>query len=234
MKVKHVRVIIVQPRLYAQSEYTRTREELLAFGEEVRTAIARAEAPDAPRIPGEKQCRWCPGKATCPELAAKVQAETLADFDEVTPPANPDPVESDDQLAAKMSLVDLIEQWCKAVRGEVERRLLAGTPVPGWKLVQGKRGNRAWISKEVAEQTLRDMRIKHEAMYDYSVISPTTAEKRVKEGEIGPRQWKKLQELITQAEGKPSVAPESDKRPALDIKPLVEMFNDQIEVSDLV
>jgi hypothetical protein len=52
-------------------------------------------------------------------------------------------------------------------------------------------------------------------MYDYSLASPTSIEKLVKSEEIGPRQWAKIQDLITQSEGTPSVAPESDKRPQL-------------------
>ena len=113
------------------------------------------------------------------------------------------------------SAVDLVEGWCKAVRAETERRLLAGMPVAGWKLVQGKQGNRAWTDPKVAEETLKTMRIKHELMYDYSVISPTAAEKLFKAKEIGPRQWPALQQIITRSAGKPSVAPESDKREAL-------------------
>jgi hypothetical protein len=62
---------------------------------------------------------------------------------------------------------------------------------------------------------LKAMRIKHAQMYDYKLASPTSIEKLVKADEIGPRQWTKIQALITQSEGKPSVAPESDKRPAL-------------------
>lgn len=58
------------------------------------------------------------------------------------------------------------------------------------------------------------------------LISPTTAEKLYKAGAIGPRQWPRLQELITQAEGKPHVAPESDSRPALVVTPVVEEFAD--------
>jgi hypothetical protein len=61
-------------------------------------------------------------------------------------------------------------------------------------------------------------------MYDYSVISPTSAEKLAKADALGERQWKKLQTLITQADGKPSVAPESDKRPALVITPTADEF----------
>ena len=63
------------------------------------------------------------------------------------------------------------------------------------------------------------------------VISPTTAEKltKAKEGDkplIGPRQWPKVEALVTRAAPKPSVAPESDKRPALVIKPVADEFED--------
>jgi hypothetical protein len=114
-----------------------------------------------------------------------------------------------------MSKVKLIEIWAKAIRAEVERRLLAGETVNGWKIVQGKRGYRQWTSEDEAEAVLKAMRVPHDRMYYYAVVSPTTADRLAKEGVIGPRQWHKLQALITQAEGKPSVAPESDKRTAL-------------------
>ena len=114
-----------------------------------------------------------------------------------------------------MENAGLIESWIKSIRAEVERRLMAGTPVAGYKLVQGKRGNRQWGNPEDAEAALKAMRVKHDQMYDYKLASPTSIEKLVKAEEIGPRQWIKIQELITQSEGSPSVAPESDKRPAL-------------------
>jgi len=118
-------------------------------------------------------------------------------------------------LAWAMSKVDLIEGWCKAVRGEVERRLLEGKEVEGYKLVQGRRGPRAWANPEEAEAVLKAMRLKQEVMYDFKLISPTTADKLAKAGTIGKRQWPKVEALITQADGGPSVAPVSDKRPAM-------------------
>lgn len=59
-------------------------------------------------------------------------------------------------------------------------------------------------------------------MYDYSVISPTTAEKRFSKEH--PKQWKRLLGLITQSDGKPSVAPTADKRPAIEVKPIADEF----------
>lgn len=203
---KTVRMVIHQPRLNAVSEWVQTVEELEAFGEKVLLAAAVTGDPEAPLVPSSKGCRWCKAKATCPALAA----DAIDTFENV----EPDDVATDD-LALAMSKVDLIENWCKAVRAETERRLLDGRSVPGFKLVQGKRGNRAWTDKSAAEALLKQMRVPHDQMYDYSVISPTTADKLAKAGTIGPRQWPKVSELISQSEGKPSVAPESDKRPAL-------------------
>ncbi|MBS4019918.1 MAG: DUF2800 domain-containing protein [Dechloromonas sp.] len=213
-----VRLIVSQPRLRALSEWTLTVEELLAFGEQVKAAAKACDEPDAPLNPSEKGCKFCKAKAICPALQAQVNdtvfgAADISDFDEPEP-IHPKSMD-EDGLSAAMTRVKMIEDWCKAIRAETERRLLAGTPVPGYKLVQGKMGNRKWSDPEEAEAALKAFRLKTEEMYDLSLISPTTAEKLVSNKTIGPRQWKKLLPLITRSEGQPSVAPESDKRPAL-------------------
>lgn len=192
--------------------------------------------------PSEKACKFCRAKATCPALRAEVIANVFtgspATPDEFAAATNDTLVEAleiaeggygadiDSWLGAAMGKVDLIEDWCKAIRAETERRLLAGAPVPGYKLVQGRRGARAWSDAKVAEETLKSMRIKIEDMYDFELISPTSAEKLAKAEVIGKRQWPKLQGLITQPEGKPHVAPVSDSRPALTVTPVVDDFSD--------
>ena len=217
-----------QPRLDHVSEHVLTVPELLAFGELAKTAARKAMDIVETGIlgledlvPGEGQCKFCKAKATCPKLSARVVEVIGADFDDLTAqPFDAKQVAAnldDSRLAATMNAVDLVEQFAKAVRAETERRLLAGISVEGWKLVQGKKGNRQWSDAKAAEDMLKTMRVKHEEMYDYSVISPTTAEKLWKAKVIGPRQWPTLQGLIVQSNGKPSVAPESDKRPALQL-----------------
>ena len=121
----------------------------------------------------------------------------------------------DQHLAVCMDSIELIEMYAKAVRAEVERRLLAGVPIPGYKLVQGKQGNRAWTSEEEAKAMLKSFRLKIEEMYDLSLISPTTLESLANLERIGKKQWAKAQALIGRSEGKPSVAPASDRRPAI-------------------
>ena len=142
-----------------------------------------------------------------------------------------------EHLAVCMEAVDLVEGWAKGVRAEVERRLLAADPVPGWKLVQGKQGNRQWVDEEDAAKALKSYRLKNDVMYDWSLISPTTAEKLAASGVIKERQWNKLQGLITRSAGKPSVAPVTDARPALEIKKVVDEFDTlpaEDDYSDLI
>ncbi len=188
------------------SEWVTTPLALMDFADEVAFAASAIREGNDTLVPTEKGCQWCKAKPTCPAIRNKV----LTDFDAVIP----ETAEPDD-LARVMNNASLIEAWIKSIRAEVERRLMAGTPVAGYKLVQGKRGNRQWGNPEDAEAKLKAMRVKHDQMYDYKLASPTSIEKLVKAEEIGPRQWIKIQELITQSEGSPSVAPESDKRPAL-------------------
>ena len=226
---KTVRMVIHQPRLNAVSEWTQTVEELLAFGESVWSAAVQTRFDGlglrtAPLKPSEKGCKFCRAKATCPAL----RAEVTDCFEKV----QPTPETAVDLLAEAMGKADLIEGWLKAIRAETESRLFAGVAIPGWKVVQGKRGNRAWGDKVAAEELLKAMRIKHDQMYDYSVISPTTAEKLATAEVIGKRQWPKVKALITQSEGKPSVAPESDKRPALDMSAVTDDF-EVVAVDDL-
>jgi hypothetical protein len=138
---------------------------------------------------------------------------------------------SDQNLAMMMDAVPLFEMLAKAVRAEVERRMLAGKPVPGYKLVRGKEGNRAWDDEEEARKLMKAFRLKIDQMHDLSLISPTTAEKLttlLENGKpiLGKRQWAKLQALITRSAAKPSVAPASDPRPALEYTRPADDFDD--------
>lgn len=130
----------------------------------------------------------------------------------------------DERLATLMDAADMIEGFAKAVRAEVERRLLSGSFTDArYKLVEGRQGARSWIDEEQAEAAMKAMRLKSDEMYDRKVISPTSAEKLL--GESSKRKWAKLQPLITRSDGKPSVAPASDKRPALSMA-IAEQFEE--------
>lgn len=221
---ERVRAIIIQPRLNHVSEAVYTVEELHTFGEECRAAASPIleGLANRPYNPSEKACRWCARKPNCKALGAYVQAKVGASFDVIEDAAPlPSPDATADQLAAKMAAVEIVEQWCRAVRAEVERRLLAGQPVDGWKLVQGKRGNRAWADEATAEALLKSLRLKSEQMYSFKLASPTAIEKVLK---AKPKQWAKLAEHITQPDGGKSVAPSTDKRDAIEVTPVADQF----------
>ena len=234
-----VRLVIVQPRNGGVSEYVLTVGELGEWARSVALPAAQRVAAAVDRAPvmgdggfalsylnpTEKGCKFCAAKATCPalrdEVALTVGASEPASPDEFLTdmqPTGTGAYEASDWLAACLSKVDLIEDWCKAVRAEAERRLCEGQEVPGYKLVAGKKGARAWADEAQAEEVLRkQMRLPIEKAYNLKLITPPQAEKLAKAGDIGPRQWPKLQALITQGEGKPHVAPESDPRPAITV-----------------
>lgn len=221
--IKSVRLVIHQPRVHhAPQEWPVSLERLSAFGAEVQLrAKAALECYNEGHeilAPSDSACRWCKAKHKCPALDKLVTETVGASFDDLTKTdvvgglaTATGPVD----LAQKLAACDLIEKWIKAVRGKVEAELFAGREVPGYKLVQGKKGARQWLNADDAETTLKSMRLKVEEMYDMKVISPTSAEKIFGDKGTAPsvKRWNKLQGLITQKDGGPSVAPESDKRP---------------------
>lgn len=244
-----VRLFIHQPRLNHVSEWALTVEELQAFGERAQEAaasvivmfnIADCEGVETLPLenftPGEKQCRFCKAKGgLCTAEAQARLNDVRDDFVDLTQPVGEQlaeavkrvPLLTAEQLADIYSQVGLIESFCKAVCDRVNSELNAGHPVPGFKLVTGKQGNRAWSDEEAARALLKDQfRYKTEEVFDLKLISPTKAEKLIKKA--SPRRWTKVEALITRADGKPTIAPESDPRPALNINPV----NDFDDVSD--
>jgi hypothetical protein len=221
-------------------------DDLNAFGRKAATAAQCAASliytsadaepvPEAYLVPGDEQCKYCKAKATCPALRRHVSDTVFEDFDALDStdplPAPASPV-TPDTLAVVYAKLDLIEQWVKAMRERAYTHALAGGDLPGFKLVAGKRGARAWTDEEQAEATLKSMRLKQDEMFTFKLISPTAAEKLLKDQ---PKRWAKVSTLIKQSEGKPVLAPETDKRPALRMAPVSDEFgNLDSDASDLL
>jgi hypothetical protein len=229
----HVRLFIHQPRLGHVSEYSCTVAELrdwCALHGRPREQLAHAnferygQLPQPQRgaellaagqlTPGEKQCQFCKAKATCPALVKLVADQVASDYENLT--EAPDALENVSPPVAgalpTAEYLELVEDWARAARAEIERRLMAGTPVPGWKLVEGKKPSRDWADEKAAEAAMKKARLKFDEMYISKLASPPQIEKRLKKSR--PRLWARFQSLITQpSRGRPSVAPESDPRP---------------------
>jgi hypothetical protein len=211
-KLERIVLRIHQPRIrQAPDEWVTTPDEMLRIRSVCQAAVAAASVPSPRFNPGPEQCQYCPGKGSCEAQTAAVQAaigEPLPDADAVT-------------LGRLGRLLPMVEEWIKAVRSKLEATILSGKSVPGWKLVQGKAGNRKWSDNAAAEAALKKLRLKKDVMYDLKLITPTEAERRLEK-----RQYAKLEPLIVRAEGGLSVAPEEDSRPAVPNRVTPDMLDD--------
>lgn len=117
--------------------------------------------------PSDKACQWCPAKATCPAH--------ISNFNEVAaqPAIN---ALSDDDLAAMLSKVDMVESYIKALREYATTRIKDGSVIRGWQM-QPKRAIRKWIDEESAYAALLKAGLTTQQIYVQSMISPSEASK---------------------------------------------------------
>lgn len=219
---KTVRMIISQPRLSHVDEYVISVEELEMFAANVMNTAQIIHTltidQDLTHVlkPTQEGCLYCRAKNDCPALIKEVYGTIIADFEDLTAAPTEDNLKYDvTTLENSYNNIGLIQDWIKNIEAQVKAKLEAGEKVGGLKLVQGRQGNRKWGDTDLAESTMRSMRIKVKDMYEQSLISPTAAAALVKSGGIGEQQWEKLQELITRPEGKPTIVKASDPRTAI-------------------
>lgn len=227
---------IIQPKLAMKgmkpitSHEVSVRDLLTNIGTIISQAAA-TDAPDAPLVPGDSQCKFCRAKGSCSALANNVMKEVGIMFQPVVTEtldvaqqsADKDPATMDDaQIRQIMEAAPLMRQLLEAVEKEALRRLESGGSIPGLKLVNG-RGSRAWAlpEEEMAEKLVK-MGIPKSAVYETKLVTPAKAEKLTWEKKDGTkvtlteRQLKRMdQEYVSKLAGKLTVAPESDGRPAV-------------------
>lgn len=225
------RLGIYQPKVHSEGlvEDVLALDDLVEFAETARLKAATVKGAEQmhgkmnpgewERIylhpnPNEEDCAFCRAMSTCPAMSAKVQAVLNEDFKSIVDDGGCVTVDAETDsadLSLKMLATGMVEDWIKAVRAEVERRLLAGVDVPEYGLELGRQGPRKWKDSEQAADTLRKtFRIKLEDAFNLKVKSPTQVEEMTKtkkgvEAIIGPGQWKKLQSNIGRSDAKPSV-----------------------------
>ena len=205
--IKTIKISIIQPRLDHISEWQISVEELLRWAEWVRERAEATQAPDAERTPGEKQCRFCKAKASCKALLDYTEAVIMADFDDLDMPASN--TLTDEQMRVVMEAKPLIDGWLSAIEAQIKDRLDAGDGFAGFKLVEG-RSLRQWSNEVSAAETLEHLL--GEASYTKKLLSPAQAEKS-----LGKSRKGEIADLITKPAGRPTLAPESDKRPAINL-----------------
>jgi hypothetical protein len=216
---KFVKLGIHQPRINHYSEHTYTVGEIGAWVAENKPRFQRAHAlynaPEkitaADYSPGEKQCRWCPIRGSCKARADEFLKQfPLSPVSQELAPTHLD----DRALAHARNRVDDIEQWCSDIKAEAHNRaVLMGRTLPGWKVVNGRAGNRKWSDdqKNFVEGTLKTV-LMDGAYKPREVISPADAEKKLKKI---PETWALVVPAITQAEGSKSLVRDDSPKQAI-------------------
>lgn len=218
-----VEIIIWQPRVPdGGGEWQTTMEWLLEEGNRIRIDAAATYDEDAPRTPGDKQCKYCKFRARCPEYAAwnlKRIGLRFEEIDEgieldVEPPLD---YRVDEWTPERRSYVWLhrkaIIRWLKVLGEQIMFDYQKGLPTPMVKAVPGNRGHRKWRDEEMAAvETYLDANIAPDKAW--TPITPAALQEL-----IGKKRYEEdVADYVVQSEAKPMLVPLSDKRAALPSK----------------
>jgi hypothetical protein len=201
-----VRLVIFQPYAGGASEWDISVEglELFAKFAQKRALLAldayfrgkkNLKASDfKPSVDG---CQWCRFSEQCAARTKTVNAVLVEELEddfalELTP----------EQLVTEYEKLPLLRQHIDKVEKAMAAALHSGKKVPGYKLVEGRPGNRAWKDSDAIEVSHGDI-LKKEVL-----MSPTEAAKVLSADEMAA-----LEPFITRKPGAPCVASADDKRP---------------------
>jgi hypothetical protein len=199
-----IRLVIIQPKCGAPKEWVLTKNEMLLRVERMRPAVKLAVSKDAPYVASEKGCQYCPAAGVCKELHKESLALARAEFDTVDALVNRiTPLE----LSRLLERGDMIIAAIGAARAHAVKLIQLGQPVAGWKVVEGRK-NRIWKDEDKAISTFRMLGYNEAEFAPPKMLSPAQAEKLLKDKKV-------ISDLVTTPPGSAVLAPESDKRPAL-------------------
>lgn len=204
-----IRMSIIQPRLNNYpSTFEISRSELLEWAEEVvKPAAELAIKGEGNRACGE-WCRWCCNNGNC--------AKQLEEFESLPADTEPNKL-TDEQIAHALELGEMLNNWLDAVKANTLTRCLDGTPVSGWKAVEG-RSNRVWSDQTAAFDVARINGVPDEMLYERKPLSVAALEKI-----IGKKKFGELMNVyIRKDPGKPTLVRDSDRREAITNKSSIE------------
>lgn len=200
--IDSVRMTIFQPRLSGvQSSDEITVKELLEWAEKyVKPQAKLAYKGEGEFAPSEEVCKFCRAKAQCKARADK----NLKLFDEA-----PDVLLLTPEDAGKiLEQAGDIQSWLADLESLVSSTLLAGQPVEGWKMVEG-RSNRRFADELKVVAAMKSAGYDESLLYERKLITLTQMEKDFGKKAVAET----LGELIVKPQGKPTLAPAKDKRP---------------------
>lgn len=211
--IKVVRLVIFQPYAGGASEWDISVEglELFAKFAQKRALLAldayfrgKKNLKVSDFKPSVAGCQWCRFSEQCAARTKTVNAVLAEELEddfalELTP----------EQLVVEYEKLPLLRQHIDKVEKAMAAALHSGKKVPGYKLVEGKMGNRAWKDVQELMGVLSRFELGVEMLHKEVLMTPTEAEKQHKGSEL----WAALEKHVVRKPGAPCVATADDKRP---------------------
>lgn len=209
-----IRLHIVQPRLDHISVWEISAEDLRAWGEDVvKPKAIQAYAGEGEQIAGD-HCRWCKAKARCKAFADKNLEVAKHEF------AYPHLL-SDQELIDAFKMMPSIQDWLTTVSEYLHAEALKGKKWPDFKLVEG-RSNRVWKNDIEVATKLEAEGYQESQICNIKLKGIGDIEKL-----LGKKDFPVILDgLVIKPQGKPSLVPDTDRRPALGIVKAQSDFED--------
>ena len=199
-EIHRIRLTIYQPRRENIDTFELTRDALLDWAEKVLAPTAKLAWEGKGNYVAGDHCQFCRAKATCRARAEYNMELARYEFAEA-------PTLKDEEIAEILPRISQMMSWAEDIRNYTLKQALAGRKFPGYKLVEG-RSIRKYANETAVAKIVTD------AGYDpweHKLLGITEMTKA-----LGKKRFETLLgEWITRTPGKPTLVPESDKRPAI-------------------
>lgn len=207
--IKQVKMIIFQPRNpIGTTELTMSVEDLSAWGESIKPIAQQAFDGEGELVAGD-HCNFCPAKPLCRAQASQ--------FDQVAERSSEDPkLLTLEEVAFYLGYAAEVKAWIKSLEEYAVAQAIQGEEIPGHKLVEGRKG-RGYTDQDAAFVFLQKNGFDEAMLYDRVPLTLPKVEK-----EIGKKEYESLlvnNGFVKQLPGKPTLVPETDKRPAITVTP---------------
>lgn len=198
--IETVSMTIFQPRRDSVSVFEMKASDLLEWAENTLKPKAELAAEGKGDFTAGEHCRFCKAKADC---RARAEANlALARYDFALPPTL-----TDADIEAILPLLDELTSWAEDIKAYALTRAVAGKEWHGYKLVAG-RSNRKYVNEDAVAKKVSDAGFNP---YEEKLLGITAMTKL-----LGKNRFEELlSSLIEKPQGKPTLVPESDKRPAM-------------------
>lgn len=199
--IEKIKMTIIQPRLDSISTDEMMVEELLKWAEEELKPIAKLAYEGKGDFCAGDHCKFCRAKAICKARTDKNMELAKYDFQE------PITLDNND-IAFILSRADELIKWAADVQEYALGQALQGEEFDGFKVVEG-RSNRKWINEDKVGEILLGQGFLENIIYTKKLTGITNMEKAIGKKEV----TRLLGDYIIKPQGKPTLAPITDKRP---------------------